>query len=200
MMINDFEFEPEIVEDELTLPTFDELEQLAQSGSISMLTRSGSINLLDPNPDDIVITDIAHALTYHVARWLNVGEGFYPVARHCLRCVEVARREYSIRDPYQLMALLMHDASEAYMCDVVRHVKKELPDYQHLEMVLMNAISDRFNFPWPMNPLLHQVDMMVQRHEYETNIRNRIKSTFDLDKVYQDFMDEFTELEGVINE
>ena len=42
------------------------------------------------------------------------------------------------------MACLMHDASEAYLSDITRPVKGNLPEYRRIEKVLQDAIYAKY--------------------------------------------------------
>jgi hypothetical protein len=65
---------------------------------------------------------------------------FYSVAQHCLNCAREAQaRGHS--DAIQL-ACLLHDASEAYISDITRPVKRSLPQYTEIEDVLQSLIFD----------------------------------------------------------
>lgn len=91
---------------------------------------------LDPRVDDIVPADIAHALSLicryggHVLRFLSVAE-------HCVLM------SYAVAPENALWALL-HDATEAYVGDMVRPLKRSMPAYRAAEDRLMAVICERF--------------------------------------------------------
>ena len=96
---------------------------------------------LNPNPKDIVIEDIAHALSI-ICRANGHFRHFYSVAQHCIACAkEAIERGYS---PEVILGCLLHDASEAYLCDVTRPVKKHIPQYLQAEEKLQEVIWKRF--------------------------------------------------------
>ena len=96
---------------------------------------------LNPNPQDIDIEDIAHALSL-ICRANGHFRHFYSVAQHCIACAEEAiERGYS---PEVILGCLLHDASEAYLCDVTRPVKKHIPQYLQAEEKLQEVIWKRF--------------------------------------------------------
>ena len=96
---------------------------------------------LNPNPKDIDIEDIAHALSL-ICRANGHFRHFYSVAQHCIACAEEAiERGYS---PEVILGCLLHDASEAYLCDVTRPVKKHIPQYLRAEEKLQEVIWKRF--------------------------------------------------------
>ena len=92
---------------------------------------------LNPNPKDIDIEDIAHALSL-ICRANGHFKHFYSVAQHSIACaVEAIERGFSSE---VILACLLHDASEAYLCDVTRPVKKQLPQYLRAEEKLQGVI------------------------------------------------------------
>lgn len=96
---------------------------------------------MDPNPDDLDIEDIAHALSY-ICRGNGQVRTFYSVAEHCINCaLEAEARGYSRR---VALACLLHDASESYMSDVPRPFKKYLKDYKEMEDRLLSCIYKTF--------------------------------------------------------
>lgn len=96
---------------------------------------------LNPNPDDIDMKDIAHALSL-ICRANGHFKYFYSVAQHCIVCAnEAIARGYSWE---VILGSLLHDASEAYLCDVTRPVKKHIPQYLQAEEKLQDVIWERF--------------------------------------------------------
>lgn len=94
-----------------------------------------------PKPELIRIRDIAHALSM-LCRANGHFTTFYSVGQHCINCTrEAAARGYSLRVQ---LACLLHDASEAYLADITRPVKKELPRYLEIEEPLQKLIWERF--------------------------------------------------------
>ena len=83
---------------------------------------------LDPRPHEVNMLDIAHALSM-ICRFNGHTQFFYSVAEHSIRCAYHAHEQWPDRIELQLAALL-HDASEAYLCDIPRPVKLQLPDYR----------------------------------------------------------------------
>jgi uncharacterized protein len=76
---------------------------------------------LDPRPDEIRLVDIAHALS-KLCRYGGQCLSFYSVAEHSLLVASKAP------DHLKLVAL-MHDASEAYLLDIPRPIKRHLAGY-----------------------------------------------------------------------
>lgn len=102
------------------------------------VTASGrKVFVAAPNPDHILIHDIAHALS-NICRFGGHLSTFYSVADHSV-CVANA-----VPEALALPALL-HDATEAYLGDVIRPLKRLLPGYAELERRWAVAIGRAFN-------------------------------------------------------
>lgn len=96
---------------------------------------------LTPVPEDIDIRDIAHSQSY-MTRANGHMMRFYSVAQHSINCaLEAAGRGHS---PRVQLACLLHDASESYISDITRPVKKAMPQYLLIESRLMEVIYRRF--------------------------------------------------------
>lgn len=95
----------------------------------------------EPLVEDIRIEDIAHALSL-LCRANGHFKGFFSVAQHSINCAMEAK-ERGCTEKVQL-ACLLHDASEAYISDITRPVKKQLPHYRELEDKLQRAIWNKY--------------------------------------------------------
>ncbi len=94
-----------------------------------------------PKKEDIRLSDIAHSLSL-VCRANGHIRHFYSVAQHCIACArEAEKRGLSDR---VVLGCLLHDASEAYLSDVTRPIKKELTDYLRYEAALQDMIWSAF--------------------------------------------------------
>ena len=96
---------------------------------------------LSPNPNDILIEDIAHALSL-MCRANGHFPTFHSVAQHCIECCNEAKAR-GLSDRIAL-ACLLHDASEAYLADITRPVKKSLPNYKQIEDHLLEVIFKKY--------------------------------------------------------
>ena len=108
----------------------------------SITTYSGKrFDPTNPDPECILIEDIAHALSL-ICRGNGHVKTFWSVGQHCICCAkEALARGLSNR---MVLACLLHDASECYMSDVPRPFKKELPEYRKQEDALLKLIYSRF--------------------------------------------------------
>ena len=121
---------------------------------------------LQPNAELIDIQDVAHALSM-LCRANGHFKSFYSVAQHSINCMKEAKsRGYS--DRIQL-ACLLHDASEAYLSDVTRPLKAELPRYKEIEAPLQETIWNK----WLGKPLTEEerkqvfdIDDAILVHEF----------------------------------
>lgn len=104
--------------------------------------RGGTFNLENPNPEDIVLSDVAHALS-HICRYTGHCSVFYSVAQHSVLCSRLAA-ERGHGEDIQREALL-HDATEAYVGDVASPLKALLPDYVEVEARVRRALASRFS-------------------------------------------------------
>ena len=94
-----------------------------------------------PESELIDILDIAHALSM-LCRANGHFRSFYSVGQHCINCARKAKeRGYPER---MQLACLLHDASEAYLSNVTRPVKQELPKYLEIEKPLQEAIWRKY--------------------------------------------------------
>lgn len=121
---------------------------------------------LNPNPELIDISDIAHALSM-LCRANGHFQTFYSVGQHCINCAREAKaRGYS---KLVQLACLLHDASEAYLSDVTRPVKAELPRYLEIEEPLQNCIWAKY-LQRPLSPeeydRVFEIDDAILAHEF----------------------------------
>ncbi len=100
------------------------------------------INPLQLQFDDIDIKDIAHALSL-LCRGNGHIKYFYSVAQHSINCArEAMGRGYSKK---LIKACLLHDASEAYLSDIIRPVKQHLEKYLTIENNMQTLLYKKFH-------------------------------------------------------
>lgn len=107
------------------------------------------LDLLDPSPLDIEIEDIAHGLA-RVARWngQTLGEHIFSVAQHTLLVEAIARHRLGHIDRRLGLSLLLHDAPEYVIGDIITPFKAVIGDsYKSTEKRLLTAIHMRFGLP-----------------------------------------------------
>jgi len=107
------------------------------------------LDLLDPSPLDIEIGDIAHGLA-RVARWNGQTNGphIFSVAQHSLLVEAIARKVNPELDNPARLAVLLHDAPEYVIGDMISPFKVVIGDiYKAVEHRLLAAIHIRFGLP-----------------------------------------------------
>mgnify|MGYP001163272895 CR=1 FL=1 len=107
------------------------------------------LDLLDPSPLDVEITDIAHGLA-RVARWNGQthGDHAFSVAQHSLVVEEIFGRLAPGATPEMRLAALLHDAPEYVIGDMISPFKAAIGgDYKTVEARLAQAIHLRFALP-----------------------------------------------------
>jgi uncharacterized protein len=106
------------------------------------------LDLLDPSPLDVEITDIAHGLA-RVARWngQTSGDHAFSVAQHSLMVEDIFRCSNAASANERMMALL-HDAPEYVIGDMISPFKSVVGGgYKEVEARLEAAIHLRFGLP-----------------------------------------------------
>ena len=117
-------------------------------------TKSGRrVSLLTPRPSQIVIGDIAHGLA-HQCIFKGHTNKFYSVAQHSVLVASILPRELRL-------AGLLHDASEAYLGDVVQPLKDLLPEYQSIEANFCEVLGARFSVNLQHNDAIRHADLVV---------------------------------------
>ena len=113
---------------------------------------------LEPLAEDVRIEDIAHGLA-HSFRFAGQALRGYTVAQHSIAV--------SCRVPAEdALWGLLHDAAEAYLCDVPRPIKQVMSlavpmadgsreyhaivPFEVVEREILKAVAERFGLPWPM--------------------------------------------------
>lgn len=133
-------------------------EGLHTSLSASTITTwtGARVDVLDAKPDDIWIADIAHAL----ARTCRYGG-------HVTHHLSVARHSIWVSEEldgtgHELWGLL-HDASEAYLGDMVKPLKHHpsMAIFRETEDALDRVIAERFSLDYPMPSEVHDADRHI---------------------------------------
>ena len=120
----------------------------------------GWISALNPRTEDIGIGDIVSGLSC-IPRWSGQLFGgpspvWWTVGHHTLKLLETAVRN---GEPLPLLReIFMHDAAEAYVGDMTRGIKKNLPKYIEIELGFARAISSKFGTPSVMSDECREYD------------------------------------------
>lgn len=121
-------------------------EKASRKGG-SILTNSGELFWpMDARANEVCIHDIAHSLS-NMCRFAGHIKRFYSVAQHCVlvsQLIENSSSKLGLNTPYHQLVGLTHDASEAYLVDIPRPIKRFLPGYVRMEQKLQRVIAEAF--------------------------------------------------------
>lgn len=112
-----------------------------------------------PEDSDVSIEDIAHALS-HVCRFAGHVREFYSVAQHCVNISHI------VRDLHAYDALL-HDTAEAFTNDIPTPLKIAVPEFKMIETKIETAMSERFEFTYPLSESVKLADLQMLKLEKE---------------------------------
>lgn len=117
-----------------------------------------TLYVLDPRPEDICIEDIAHALSL-IPRFGGHSREHYSVAVHSWLVAFLVSRKH----PELALPGLLHDATEAYLGDVIKPLKWVLGDsYRQLEDRWGSVIGEAFGIELaPLHPAIKQADLVA---------------------------------------
>jgi len=113
----------------------------------------GQFHILDPQQDEILITDVGHALAM-LCRFTGHVRRFYSIAEHSV----LGSRLVPAKDA---LWFLLHDASEAYLNDINRPLKHFTgvgSEYLPVEKIVMDAILHKFRLPLEEPPSVKKID------------------------------------------
>lgn len=108
---------------------------------------------LDPRPDEVDAADIAHALSL-LCRYGGHVDRFYSVAEHCVLMSRVVEPEHAL-------AALLHDATEAYVVDVPRPLKRQLVGYADIEEQVWFSIAYAFRVDFALPAEVDEADNRI---------------------------------------
>lgn len=165
-----------------------------------MRTYTGKrVTPLDLKPEMVDITDIAHALS-RIGRFGGHAAGFISVASHSMAVTRLVAEQTD--DPRMQLTALLHDASEAYIGDIIRPIKKHpmLADILHdAEERVHAVVAQVFGTHYPHPDLVVQADDARLAWEME-NIRDLDTHVTDINEDRIDFILHFGALRRLINQ
>ncbi len=111
---------------------------------------------INPQPEDVCIEDIAHALAL-TNRFSGHSTVPYSVAEHCVRMSYIVPIELA-------MDALMHDCAEAYICDMSQPLKQtpEMEGYRDIEDRVEHVCRKALGLPgWTHDPRIKEFDWIM---------------------------------------
>lgn len=99
------------------------------------------------------IEDIAHSLSL-VCRFGGHCREFYSVAQHSVYVSQLCKPDHKL-------AGLLHDATEAYIGDMVTPLKRLVPDFQNYEGDLWRVLAKQFGLPREMPQDVRDADITM---------------------------------------
>lgn len=165
-----------------------------------------NFNTMNPKSEDIRIEDIAHALSMMV-RLNGHYDTFFSVGQHSIQCCKEAMSRHYV--PEVSLGCLLHDASEAYLSDVIGSSKQNMTMYLQIENQLQGAIYKKFLGEVPMGEasvLIKGINdacyyfeykhfMGIEKRPNEPMILSEMSYEFEpFEKVEKEFLELFNKL------
>ena len=125
------------------------LQDDAEKHGWILTARGHKVYPLAAETRQIHLEDIAHALSMQ-NRWNGHTRWPFSVAQHSVMT--------SLNVVNYPREALLHDATEAYVSDVPRPVKQQMPEFQDHEERLMKVIMRRFKLEYPLPQEVHDID------------------------------------------
>jgi len=122
----------------------------------------GKFYPFDPEPQDVHLADIAHALS-NVCRFAGHVREHYSIAQHSVLVSEAVPADAALWG-------LLHDAAEAYTGDLSRPIRQglristmegELAIFDSIERRILECIADRFGLPQVIPASVWYADNML---------------------------------------
>jgi hypothetical protein len=152
-----------------------------------------TVELTNIKQTDIDVIDIVQALS-NICRFNGHIPSFYSVAEHSVRAANFALEENLGQEI--ALTLLLHDAAEAYVGDMVRPLKHH-PDYgtahRQLEDQILSTICQKLGGIWPHPCQIHQIDKQMYLWECD-NIRTGKQLGWSPTYAKQRWLDTYTQL------
>lgn len=122
---------------------------------------------MSPRAEEVNPVDIAHSLSL-LCRYNGHVDRFYSVAEHCVLI------SWAVQPEDALWALL-HDATEAYVGDMIRPLKLYQPAFAEAEDQVMTVICKRFGLDPDEPPGVKSADsriILTERNALMSNTRH----------------------------
>lgn len=134
-------------------------------------------DIFNPDPSLIEVADIGHALSM-LCRYGGHSREFYSVAEHS---VLMSQHFEERGHPDLARVALLHDATEAYMGDLVRPIKHQMALYQSVEEELQKVIFHNYGLLTFMPREVKEADLRITGDERDVLMLPRQWSTDGLE-------------------
>jgi len=124
------------------------------------------IDLLNPTVDMIDIEDIARGLAFK-GHFGGQTPFYFSIAQHSVLVQNLMIEDYFGNTKMLLLGLL-HDASEAYIGDMVKPLKVHMSEFCEVEGVLMEVICEKYGLDYTAIDEVKSYDKLAQRMEFKT--------------------------------
>lgn len=166
----------------------------------SIVTASGkAVNIIDFTPEMVDVADISQSISL-ICRYNGHVPYFYSVAEHSVR-VAFWLRENGFSAEECLTGLL-HDASEAYVGDMVRPLKRVeavAGEHQKIESHISEVIHSVLGGTFPHPSCVHDADKAIYEWEVE-HIRSAARRGWPPEDAKGKFLAALEFFQGVVNE
>jgi 5'-deoxynucleotidase YfbR-like HD superfamily hydrolase len=122
------------------------------------------VDITEIKPSDVNLLDVAHALSMS-CRFNGHTSKFFSVAEHSVNVSWLVPKEMAL-------AGLLHDGSEAFLCDIPRPIKPFLTNYYELEAKVQAAIYERFGVGAFCHETLKEADNIALKAEAKALVKS----------------------------
>lgn len=137
--------------------------------NVDVFTLFGLMSITDFDISKVSIRHIAHSLSQS-CRYNGATVDYYSVAEHCVLLARWYRKNaLSWHQLEFCLALLLHDAAEAYVGDIIAPLKLYCPWIKEIETSLDKEIFRAFNldFTNELHKEIKKYDLMIRNDEIE---------------------------------
>lgn len=144
-----------------------------------METASGvQFQFMNPKADQIILEDVALALS-RTCRYGGHTKRFYSVAEHTILMADwVLKQPWG--DYQKALTALHHDDAEAYIGDLPRPCKQNIPQFKVIETAIDAKMAERFQTEYPLPDWLKVADTAILVDE-RAQVMNKSGNTWAID-------------------
>lgn len=139
------------------------------------------IDVANIRAEDIDVSDIAHGLSMLTVR-------FHGQSKRGITCAQHSVMVAALVPKADQLAALFHDASDTYLNDIAKPIKKILPDFIALENKIMQQIAIKFGFEYPKSLAVEKADQQVIHYEWNNFVLEGNKKPWKSKKAKRIFL------------